>query len=203
MVSKNNKILKGLARSLGVGVKLNFLNKTKFKISKSFFEKAFFMSIKTLKIPQPTLLELYLVSRNEIKEINSKWRGKKLPTDVISFEITNKNIGPYSKISNKKDGVDYLDPSFWGIIFLCPDFIKTHIKKYSPAHCDINVMRTKNTTYKARRSNMRSVDLQCAGLLWAFIHGIIHCMGYDHEKSPKEEKLMRQLEKQILNKKSF
>ncbi len=173
MGSKSNKILKGFTRSLGVGVKLNFLNKTKFKISKSFFEKSFFTSIKKLKIPQPALLELYLVSQNEIKKINSKWRAKNSPTDVISFEITDKNTGTYPKILNKKNSPEYLDPSFWGIIFLCPDFIKTH---------------TKETSLQFKKY-----------LLWAFVHGIIHCMGHDHEKSPKEEVLMKRLEKQILN----
>jgi probable rRNA maturation factor len=167
MDSKNNKILK-------VGVKLNFLNKTKFKISKSFFEKAFLTSIKVLEIPRPALLEIYLVSQNEIKEINSKWRAKFLPTDVISFEVTNKNTAHYPEISDKRADANYLNPMFWGIIFLCPNFIKTRAKK---------------------------VDLQFKRyLLWAFIHGIIHCVGYDHEKSSKEEKLMRQFEKQILNK---
>lgn len=163
--------------STGEKIKLNFLNKTKFKISKSFFEKSFFTSIKKLKIPQPALLELYLVSQNEIKKINSKWRAKLSPTDVISFEITDKNTEAYPKILNKKNLPEYLDPTFWGIIFLCPDFIKTHAKE---------------------------ADLQFKEyLLWAFIHGIIHCVGHDHEKSPKEKKLMKQLEKQILNKESF
>ena len=77
----------------------------------------------------------------------------------------------------KKEGVDYLDPAFWGIIFLCPDYIKKHTQE---------------------------VSLQFKKyLLWAFIHGIIHCVGYDHEKSPQEEKLMKKLEQQILNKLSF
>ena len=201
MGSENNKILKGSTHPLGVGVKIDFLNKTKFKISKSFFEKAFLISVEALKIPQPALLEIYLVSQNEIKKINLKWRAKSSPTDVISFEVTNKKIGSYPKISNKKADANYLNPMFWGIIFLCPDFIKTHIKKYSPTHCNINAsLGTKNTGRRASRLNIASTNLQCAGLLWAFIHGIIHCVGYDHEKSSKEEKLMRQLEKQILNK---
>ena len=32
---------------------------------------------------------------------------------------------------------------------------------------------------------------------WLLIHGILHLLGYDHERSPKEARIMRALEKKI------
>lgn len=159
-------------------LRFDFINKTKFKISKNLFERAFLASIKLLKISRPIFLELYMVSPTEIKKVNLKWRGKKSVTDVVSFEIINKHDPlDRSKIPSKKNAPCYLNPSFWGTIFLCPAYIKL-------------ACRTTNLAFKEY-------------LLWAFIHGIIHCAGYDHEKSLAEKKLMKRFEKQILNKISF
>lgn len=43
---------------------------------------------------------------------------------------------------------------------------------------------------RARRTLEAEID-------WLLIHGILHLLGYDHERSAKEAKIMRALEKKI------
>jgi probable rRNA maturation factor len=51
-----------------------------------------------------------------------------------------------------------------GEIVICPDIVKENAKKYG-------------NTIKSE-------------IMKVFVHGILHLLGYDHEKSKKEEKLM-------------
>lgn len=73
-------------------LKFLFANETKIVLSKSFFEKIVirFESvlkskiIKSLKFKNAEL-SLTLVNDKEIKSLNSKYRNKKIATDVLSF----------------------------------------------------------------------------------------------------------------------
>lgn len=47
---------------------------------------------------------------------------------------------------------------------------------------------------KQARKRRRTLNEEVGGLL---IHGILHLLGYDHERSPKEAKIMRGIERKI------
>lgn len=53
--------------------------------------------------------------------------------------------------------------------------------------------------YARRQAKNNGVSLK-QELLFLMIHGILHLLGYDHEKSLYEAKQMQKMEKQILNK---
>lgn len=75
---------------------LDFYNHTREEISKKLFEKllknAEKILIKEKRIDggQKLFIELNLVGNAAIKRINSKYRGKNQPTDVISLSYFNK-----------------------------------------------------------------------------------------------------------------
>ena len=54
----------------------------------------------------------------------------------------------------------------------------------------ISVEQAEVQARRARRTLVAEVE-------WLLIHGILHLLGYDHERSAKEAKIMRALEKKI------
>lgn len=79
-------------------IDIEFLNKTERRVGKKFFEKyvqkgekVILQRIRSLCGKQQNLIvSLTLVSNKEIAEINGQWRGKKGPTDVLSFSYVEK-----------------------------------------------------------------------------------------------------------------
>ena len=81
-------------------------------------------------------ISLAFVGKEEIQKLNKKYRKKNKPTDVLSFNLDEKDC--------------------LGDIVICPD-----------------VVREKGEE-----------------MLEVFIHGILHLLGYDHERSKKDEEIM-------------
>lgn len=84
-------------------------NLTKLKIDKKSFSQ---VAKKVLKGEnrQTETISLAFVNKAEIEELNKKFRKKNKPTDVLSFELKNRNI--------------------LGEIIICPDVVTENAKKY-------------------------------------------------------------------------
>ena len=89
-------------------------------------------------------ISLAFVGKDEIKKLNKKYRKKISATDVLSFNLDEKDC--------------------LGEIVICPDVVAKNAKKYG--------VSIKYETMKV------------------FVHGILHLLGYDHERSKKEEEIM-------------
>jgi len=83
------------------------------------------------------------------------------------------SFGYKTKIQNPK----LLDKELLGEIVICPDIVKKNAKKFD---LDYNKELTR-----------------------ALIHGILHILGYDHEKSKKEAEEMRKKEEKYLSQLNF
>jgi len=118
-------------------------NLTKFKIDEKSFTQ---VAKKVLKGEnrETETLSLAFVGKDEIKKLNKKFRQKNKATDVLSFNLKEKNI--------------------LGEVVICPEVVKE-----------------------------KGEDLKRV-----FIHGILHLLGYDHEKSEKEAKEMEAKENYYL-----
>ena len=92
------------------------------------------------------------VGKAEIKKLNKKFRNKNKPTDVLSFNLNDKNC--------------------LGEIVICPEIVRENAKKYG--------VTIKHETMKM------------------FVHGILHLLGYDHEKSEKEAEIMGKKQEKYL-----
>lgn len=95
-----------------LNIVLNTKNETKFKFSKDLVEKTILNTLKSQDIQGIFEIELKLVTKKSIQELNKKYRQKDMPTDVLSFPIQEK-VQKINKI-----------PVLLGDIVVCPAIIK-------------------------------------------------------------------------------
>ena len=106
--------------------------------------------------PKPWFAQVSLVSSAQIKKLNSKFRGKRKATDVLSFSAP----APFSS------------QGFLGELIICLPVLRAQAKE----------LKHKSET-----------ELEIL-----IVHGLLHLLGWDHEKSGKEAKAMALIEKKIL-----
>ena len=127
-------------------------NLTKFRIHKKSFtqvaKKVLFWENK-----EKETVSFVFVGKSEIRNLNKKFRKKDTPTDVLSFNL------------NEKD--------HFGEIVICPEVVKENAKKYG-------------VSFKYELFKMS-------------VHGILHLLGYDHERSEKDEVTMEEKQNKYLN----
>lgn len=87
-----------------------FSSKKKFKKEEGAVRKAALYSLKKLK-KKETAVEIFLVSDEAMERLNRKYRKKRKPTNVLSFETP--VPVPRPDLGNRR---------FIGEIFLAPDF---------------------------------------------------------------------------------
>lgn len=118
-------------------------NLTSFAVDKKFFIG---VAKKVLKGENKGIenISIAFVDKKEIKKLNKKYRGKNEPTDVLSFNLNERN--------------------YLGEVVICPEIAKGNIR-----------------------------------MAKVLIHGILHLLGYDHERTRKEKKLMEEKEEYYFN----
>lgn len=173
-------------------LKLNISNLAKgFSVDEKFFKE---IAKKTLKIIDLSAdscvngsleIDLALVGEAEMKKINKEWRRKNEPTDVLSFSDMDIPQGRLAKdfdlqISNKnkkiikkRKGNASIESNLLQII-ICPSYAKKQAKKFK---------------YSQKQE-----------LAMLMAHGILHVLGYDHERSMGEHDAMWFVQDEILKK---
>ena len=109
-------------------------------------------------------------TKDEIKQINKKYREIDKVTDVLSFPIFTKEE---LKDIIKKEDAKKIKSLELGDIIVCLDVVKVQAVQY-----ETGILRE---------------------LLYMITHGMCHLVGYDHIKD-EEKKEMRKLEEEILHK---
>jgi len=111
---------------------------------------------------------ILITGQESIHDLNKVYRGKDRPTDVLSF---------YMNPEEPQEPAD---------IFVTPPDNIRHIGEVIVSYPQALIQA---------RENKHSVQKEVTILL---VHGILHLLGYDHEKSISEEKRMREREVKIL-----
>lgn len=125
------------------------------------------------KFPYEAEVNLFLVSLDEIHEINREHRQIDRPTDVLSFPmIQYENPGDFSKV--EEDG-DNFNPdtgeALLGDIILCVEKVKEQAESYGHS--------------------------QKREFAFLILHSMLHLFGYDH-MSTEEASVMEQKQRDIL-----
>jgi probable rRNA maturation factor len=121
----------------------------------------------------PLLVEVLFVEEEEIRALNSEQRGVDKVTDVLSFPALD---GIRGKSLQKKDYPFEIDEDgnlFLGSVVVCKQRAKEQAEEYGHS-------------YKRE-------------LHYLIVHGVMHCLGYDHE-TDEDKAQMRAMEETALQK---
>jgi len=126
-----------------------------------------------IKSDIPLAVEMAVVSAEEIRELNAQTRGIDKVTDVLSYPTLNDIKGKAIVGANYPFDIDEEGNLLVGSIAICTDRAKEQAEEYG-----------------------HSYERELHYLL---VHGIMHCLGYDH-LTDEEKAEMREKEEQILGK---
>jgi len=119
----------------------------------------------------PVCLEVLLVDEAEIQRLNREIRGVDRVTDVLSFPSLDGIKGEQLLADEYADELDEEDRLFLGSIVLCEARARQQAEEYG-----------------------HSYERE---LYYLTVHGILHCLGYDHE-TEEEKREMRGKEEEVM-----
>ncbi len=116
-------------------------------------------------------LELVLVDEEEIRRLNREVRGVDRVTDVLSFPSLDGIKGEKLLADEHADELDEEERLFLGSIAICEKRAREQAEEYG-------------------HSFERELN-------YLTVHGVLHCLGYDHE-TEEEKREMREQEEAIM-----
>ncbi len=132
-------------------------------------------------------LSIALVGQGRMRQVNKKYRGKNRVTDVLSFSESKVLLEKFKVGSCQK--VQGL-----GEIIICLREVKKNTKRFTPL--EITEAEKERKVGKSLTGFKSSFDTELAKVL---IHGVLHLLGYDHEKGEKRAKEMQEKERYCLS----
>jgi probable rRNA maturation factor len=140
----------------------------------AFFEKALQQTLKHLKLDIQAEVSLLLVGNEEIRQLNREYRDKDCATDVLSFPLI--ELNPFNNASYLKALEQSIDPGTREVVL--GDIV-------------ISVERAMEQAQEYGHSVQRELG-------FLMVHGLLHLLGYDHEKDEENEQAMNQLQESVL-----
>ncbi len=119
----------------------------------------------------PLTVEISLVSEEEIQALNRTYRNIDRVTDVLSFPALSLSAGEEIKQENYPLEIED-GKLLLGSVAICKKRAREQAEEYG---------------HSVRRE-----------LFYLAVHGILHCLGYDHE-TDEEKKVMREREESVMN----
>lgn len=146
-----------------------------------------------LRLGQPEAeIGLLFFSDRRIRSLNRIYRGMDQPTDVLSFSfLSGKPRGGQKRRSSHARPMPA--PAMPGSRPTHPGNLKERITEGPPLFLG-DVVISVPTARRQARAQGHSLRREMA---WLMIHGILHLLGYDHEK-PGEARRMRRKERALL-----
>ena len=157
---------------------LEIHNFTQNEIGEKLFQRVAETVLKVVGIKDKTEISLAIVGDGRMRKLNKMYRARNRVTDVLAF--ANKSVIPYLAKAfprlKKGQEIEFIEP---------PDNVKRL------GEVIICYPRAKK---QAKRLD-HSLEKELTVLL---IHGILHLLGYEDEKSAKEATEMKEMERKIL-----
>lgn len=124
----------------------------------------------------PLLVEILTVDAEEMRELNARERNVDRVTDVLSFPSMDAIKGVPIAADEHGEELDEEGNLFLGSIVICKQRAREQAEEYGHSY--------------ARE------------LFYLIVHGILHCLGYDHE-TEEEKREMRSKEEAVMQKLSL
>jgi probable rRNA maturation factor len=147
-------------------------NQKDFDLDENLIKNVSDFLFKKLEKGENSELNVVFIGKDEIRDLNNKYRNIDKETDVLSFSYLNdkKIFGFIDDAESFKDEYGFFTV---GEILICPSVAQENI---------INYEKEKNLTKE---------------LIFLIIHGLLHIYGYDHEKDV-EKKLMESKQQELM-----
>ncbi|MFZ3121782.1 MAG: rRNA maturation RNase YbeY [Thermodesulfovibrionales bacterium] len=127
-------------------------------------------------------LSILLVDDSRMRGLNHKYRGIDRTTDVLSFPQISEKWKVGSEKLNKRKKM--IKPSTSHFLFPTSHFLLGDVV--------INLQAAK------RQAPEHGLSFN-EELRWLLVHGVLHLIGYDHERSKYAERKMRTKERELLD----
>lgn len=150
-------------------INISINRKLNISINKSWIRSIILETLESGGIEVPVEMGLVITDNEVIQELNRTYRNEDKPTDVLSFHM------PFDR--GQEPGIPFVSP---------PDGVK---------HLGEVVISYPKAVHQAQEHG-HSITQELALLL---VHGVLHLLGYDHERT-SEERRMRAREKKIMQK---
>ncbi len=124
----------------------------------------------------PLLVEILTVDAEEMRELNARERNVDRVTDVLSFPSMDAIKGVPITADEHGEELDEEGNLFLGSIVICKQRAREQAEEYGHSY--------------ARE------------IFYLIVHGILHCLGYDHE-TEEEKREMRSKEEAVMQKLSL
>lgn len=121
----------------------------------------------------PLHAELVVVSEEEIRSLNKSERGCDRVTDVLSFPSMELIAGEPIESGEHGEEIDEEGSLFLGSVAVCEKRAREQAEEYG-----------------------HSYERE---LFYLTVHGVLHCLGYDHEQEA-DKREMREREEEVLKK---
>jgi cytidine deaminase len=141
---------------------------------RTFFDEAARACLRLQGINAPCLINLVLTDDPDIREVNHTWRGIDSPTDVLSFPCL--SLTPNRLFDPSAPGAQAAWDSDANAFFL-GDIL-------------LNIPQAMRQAAQLNNTIRREI-------IYLFVHGVFHLMGYDHI-TKEDQQRMRNLEEQSL-----
>lgn len=157
---------------------LEIHNFTQNEIDEKLFHRVAEETLKVAGVKNKTEISLAIVGNGRMRKLNKMYRGKNRVTDVLSFG--DKSTIPYlakafPRLKKGKE-IKFIEPpdgiKRLGEIILCYPQAKKQAKRLG-----------------------HSLEKELTILL---VHGILHLLGYEHEKDNEQAEKMKTMEEKIL-----
>ena len=140
----------------------------------SFFEEVLDKTLEFLNLQTQVEVSLLLVDNEEIQHLNRNYRGIDNATDVLSFPML--DLDP----SDKEDWLEELEGS-----------VTADDQQVVLGDIVISVEKAEEQAKEYGHGVKRELG-------FLLIHGVLHLLGYDHEKGESEEQAMNAIQDEIL-----
>jgi len=140
-------------------------------------------------------ISLAFVGQGKMRKIDKNYRGKSKVTDVLSFSEEENSFNTSEQSERVKTrALLSLHKKELGEIIICPQEIKKSVQRAKRGETE---RRVKKIFGKNLRPNKCSFEKELSRVL---IHGILHLLGYEHEKGDEKAAEMRKKEECYLQK---
>lgn len=139
-----------------------------------FLNKVLNKVLEELSLGLQVEVSLLLVNNEEIKQLNREYREKDSATDVLSFPMI--ELDPFDEFSYHETLEQYVVPGTREVVL--GDIVIS---------VEMAIEQAKEYGHSLQRE-----------LAFLMVHGLLHLLGYDHEKDDQNEQAMIKLQEHIL-----